>query len=101
MALMHTKSVPVANAEVNYEQGVATIRIIAPDAGDVDIAGDFTDWEPRKLDRVDAAFVAQVSLPPGIYHFSVRLNGGKWFAPIGVPIVADQLGGDVGVLVLN
>ena len=38
------------------------------------------------------------SLDPGVHHVSLRVNGGAWFAPPGVPAVPDDFGGTTGII---
>jgi hypothetical protein len=79
-----------------------TIRITAPNAQRVEIAADFTDWKAVSLRAVGPG-VWQLSLPiaPGTYAVSVRVNGGPWEAPPGVPPRHDEFGESAGVIVVN
>jgi hypothetical protein len=78
-----------------------TIRIVAPGAQRVELMADFTDWSPVSLDAV-AANTWQLSMrvPPGTYLVSVRVNGGEWNAPPGVPLRRDEFGTSAGVVVV-
>jgi hypothetical protein len=79
-----------------------TVRIIAPGADRVEIMADFTDWEPMPLEaRADGSWQGAVSVPPGTYLVSVRVNGGAWGAPPGVPARRDEFGTDAGVVVIK
>ena len=40
------------------------------------------------------------ALPPGMYRFNLRVDGGPWLAPGGLPVAADEFGGAVAVVVV-
>jgi hypothetical protein len=64
--------------------------------------GDFTDWEPRALNRLGRD-LWEITLPimPGIHQVNVRLDKGKWRPPPGMPSMRDGFNGDVGILVVD
>ena len=68
----------------------------------VSIAGDWNGWVPTPLSatRPDR-WKADLALPPGVYHFTLLVDGVAWSIPSGVPSVPDGLGGRVAVLVVN
>ncbi len=67
----------------------------------VELAGDFTDWEPRAMEREDArSWRIRVPLGPGIYRLNIRIDGGRWIVPAGVTSVEDEFGSQVGLLVI-
>jgi hypothetical protein len=37
----------------------------------------------------------------GIHHINMRIDGGTWIAPPGVPSIRDGFNGEVGVLVVK
>jgi hypothetical protein len=64
----------------------------------VEIAGDFSDWRPLVLDKsVVGTWAKKLVLPPGLYHFKLRIDGGKWTVPKGLPSTQDDFGGKVAV----
>jgi hypothetical protein len=64
----------------------------------LEIAGDFSDWNPVPLVRTsEGHWEARMSLPAGVYHVSIRIDGGEWMAPRGLPAVADDLGGTTAI----
>ena len=70
-------------------------------AASVDVMGDFTDWKPAPLDSVaPARWQYHLRLPPGVYHLMIRIAGGTWQAPPGLPILVDDLEQPVGLLVV-
>jgi len=78
------------------------IRVVARDAGVVEITGDLTDWSPLLLDRSeDGVWETTLPLQPGFYRVAIRIDGGAWTAPAGLPSVPDEFGGRVGALVVN
>ena len=95
----------IATAEVLTFQeggGVLMVRVFASDTMLVEIAGDFTPipWEPIKLQREGAFFVARVRLRSGKYRISVRVNQGDWRAPRNLARVRDDYGGEAGLVVI-
>lgn len=84
-------------------QGDRAVRFIvrAPDAGLVEIAGDFTDWQPITLGRgSDGIWTVVVRIPKGIHRIAVRVDGGPWTAPAGARRADDDYGGEVGIFVV-
>jgi hypothetical protein len=41
-----------------------------------------------------------VPVAPGWHQINVRVDGGPWMAPPGIPTTHDSFGGDVGLLVV-
>lgn len=82
--------------------GGRTIHLLAPSARSVDIAGDFSAWEPIPLVRA-AGGSWNVALPlrPGTYEVAIRLNAGPWLVPSGLVPLTDEFGGAVGLLVIR
>lgn len=86
----------------------------------IEIAGDFTNWEPVVLRRcvVESlktvrvardnesiapeafAWCGRFTMAPGAHHVMIRVDGGDWHPPIGVPVVSDSFDGSVGLLVV-
>ncbi len=78
------------------------IRVVARGADVVEITGDLTDWSPLLLDRSeDGVWETALVLRPGFYRVAVRIDGGAWTPPAGVPSVPDEFGGRVGALVVD
>jgi hypothetical protein len=50
--------------------------------------------------RDGGAFVHRLTLPTGTHRVAVRVNGGAWRAPRGLAAVADDFGGQAGVVVV-
>ena len=78
------------------------IVVRAPGADGVDIMGDFTDWQAIPLSRDTAGrWVAEVPLSPGVHRLNVRVAGGEWGVPPGIPVVRDDFNGVVGLLTVQ
>jgi hypothetical protein len=73
------------------------------EAGSVAVAGDFSGWEPRMLQR-DAAglWTLETVIEPGVYHYSFVVDGATWLVPDGATgIVDDGFGRKNATLVVN
>lgn len=77
-----------------------TVRVFASDTMQVEVAGDFSQWEPLPLVREGAFFVARTELPSGKFRIAVRVNGGEWRAPRNLARVRDDYGGEAGLVVV-
>jgi Carbohydrate-binding module 48 (Isoamylase N-terminal domain). len=78
------------------------VRVHAPHAMSVELAGDFTDWEPVALRRGDDdEWSAVIVIPKGTHRVNLRVDGGPWGVPPGIPALNDDFGGVVGVLVIE
>ncbi|MDH5235470.1 MAG: glycogen-binding domain-containing protein [Gemmatimonadota bacterium] len=78
------------------------IRVRAPAARTVEISGDFTGWSPVSFTaEADGWWVLAVPLAPGSYEMNVRLDGGAWLAPPGLPARRDEFGGVSAILTVH
>jgi len=94
---------PVSGFEaVRDSLGSVTLRVNAPRALLVEISGDFTSWEPVRLERASNGWWA-LTLPIGTgkYQMNLRLDGGAWLVPPGLLSMLDEFGGTVGLLVVD
>jgi len=80
--------------------GELSVRVFATDTMLVDIAGDFSEWQPIPLEREGPFWVARVMLPSGKYRVAVRVNLGAWRAPRNLARVRDDYGGESGLVVV-
>lgn len=79
-----------------------TIRVRAPNARSVEIMGDFTQWRPVALRRnADGSWLFDVRIEPGTHQVNIRVDGGPWMVPPGLPTITDEFGGSVGLLVVT
>lgn len=91
---------PVPNFEVMTRSPTRrSFRIRAPDAHQIEVMGDFSQWKPVPLKALDGGWW-EVTLPlgPGTYRMNLRVDGGPWLAPPGVLTIEDEFGGVVGLL---
>jgi hypothetical protein len=73
-----------------------------PHARRVEISGDFNAWKAIELHETHPdTWEATLTLTPGTYHLSVRVDGARWSAPPGVPTVQDEFNGTVGIVVVR
>jgi len=81
---------------------VREIRFYTSSARTVEIMGDFTDWKAVTLRNAGGGWWS-TSLPvrPGIHELNLRIDGGKWTPPPGIPRKTDEFGGSVGVLIVR
>ncbi len=68
----------------------------------VEIMGDFSDWSPLTLTR-RGRDLWELALPlsPGVHSVNVRVDGGPWAPPPGVPTMRDGYNGEVGLVVVS
>ena len=74
-------------------------RLRARGATSIELIGDFTGWRPLALERAaDGGWEITLELAPGVYRMNLRVDGGAWGVPPGLPAITDDFGGAVGVL---
>ncbi|HTR79121.1 MAG TPA: glycogen-binding domain-containing protein, partial [Gemmatimonadaceae bacterium] len=88
--------------DIRPDDGLERITIRVGSVEQVEVAGDFTDWEPVTLTR-HGRDMWDITLPiaPGVYTIDVRVDHGPWFAPPGLPTMRDGFGGQVGKLLIE
>jgi len=68
----------------------------------VDVMGDFSDWSPLTLVRRGRdLWELSIPLSPGMHRINVRVDGGPWMAPPGIPTVHGTYSGDVGLMIVG
>jgi Glycogen recognition site of AMP-activated protein kinase len=83
------------------DRGPAELRFAAPGASRVDLAGDWTGWQPVPMQRTpDGRWLLRVSLAPGVHRFNLVVDGERWIVPEGVASVDDGFGGKISLLVV-
>ena len=102
---------PLASLAAENQRGVTVERMdggqqrvtfVVPGANQVAIAGEWNDWTPVALERVDASrWRATLALTQGAHRFSLVVDGRRWLVPPGVPSLPDDMGGRVGLLVID
>ena len=86
---------------VPQEAGAVRLIVHAPLAARVEIAGDFSDWQPIPLALAAPGIWETVQrMTSGIHRIDVRLDGMEWIAPTGATRAADDYGRDVAIFVV-
>ena len=68
----------------------------------VEVMGDFSDWTPLPLMRRGRdQWELLVPMKIGVHQINMRIDGGQWIAPPGMPTMKDDFNGDVGVVVVK
>ena len=92
---------PTLAFEARQRGGSYELRVRAPGATRVEIAGDFTGWQPVALTSLgDGWWSTSRAIGRGTHEMAVRIDGGAWEPPPGLVVVRDEFGGSSGVLVV-
>jgi len=84
------------------DTGHQRVTFNVPGARNVAIAGEWTDWRPVALEHVDGVrWRADLALAQGAHRFSLVVDGHRWLVPAGVASMPDDMGGKVGLLVID
>lgn len=82
--------------------GYAMLLARVPGARRVEVKGDFTDWKPVELAAAGpGVWQARLRVAPGIHHVNLRVDGGPWIVPPGLPSLVDEFDGAVGILIVE
>ena len=93
-----TSSLTVESASPGHQE----ITFNVPGARSVAIAGEWNDWTPVALHPLDhGRWRADLALSQGAHRFSLVVNGRKWVVPPGVATLPDDMGGQVGLLIVD
>lgn len=74
------------------------LAITAPEAERVEVVGEFTDWAPLLLERVDDAWILELHLKPGVYEYSYLIDGRSQVPPEAEQTRDDGFGSQNGLL---
>ncbi len=86
----------------NPAPGRQQVTFRVPGARSVAIAGEWNDWTPVELERLeDGRWRADLALSQGTHRFSLVVDGSKWVVPPGVATLPDDMGGKVGLLIVD
>lgn len=81
------------------EGAEVVVRFTVPDARQVAIAGEWSDWQPVPLTPTGSdGWQIRLALAPGTYRFTLVVDGTRWLVPPGVVTVSDEMGGEQGLL---
>lgn len=79
--------------------GPVRLVVHALAATTVELAGDFTDWQPVALRRTaEGTWEAVLRIASGVHRVNVRIDGGEWTVPAGTTPSADDFGSEVGMV---
>lgn len=82
--------------------GRVRVTLLHRSAQRLEIAGDWNDWTPVRLTPDGPGrWSVEVALPPGVYEFSIVVDGTEWTVPDGVATVPDEFGGRVALLIVR
>lgn len=74
--------------------GMTRLTLRAPEAERVEVAGDFTNWQPIRATRAsNGVWYVDLRIPAGRYRYEFRVNGSEWRVPEGAAVVDDDFGG--------
>lgn len=72
------------------------------EATSVAIAGDWSGWTAFPLRReASGRWSIELQLEPGVYKYSLLVDGQLWTIPEGAPTLPDEFGGEVGLLIVR
>lgn len=78
---------------------IVTVRLRS--AKTVELMADFTEWEPVSMSQMpNGDWTVERVIAPGTHRVAIRADGGDWVAPPNLPRVADEFGGEVGLLIV-
>jgi hypothetical protein len=82
--------------------GTARLTIANLPAASVELMGDFTGWQTVVLSRSgEGRWTATLAIPSGIHRVNLRVDGGQWVVPPGLPSSTDEFGGAAGILIVE
>ena len=84
-----------ASVEPATQQVLTQFLLEAPEAQQVVLAGDFTDWQPvHTLTRTEpGVWSVVVPLAPGVHNYAFIVDGDRWVPDPNAPAVNDGFGG--------
>lgn len=82
--------------------GARVLRVHALGVRRVEMMGDLTGWKAHALAPAgNGWYTLAVPANSGSYQLVLRVDGGAWGPPPGVPTVHDEFGGTTGVIVIQ
>ena len=86
----------------SMSDGLTKITVRCSGVFSVELAGDFTDWAPVALTaRGGDRWETTVTILPGLHQVRIRLDGGEWQVPPGLPSTQRDFAGAAGVLLIE
>jgi hypothetical protein len=89
-----------ATLAVEVAPGGSVLVVRAPGATNVEVMGDFTDWQPVPLTRVGEQWRYTGRLASGRRRLNVRVDSGPWSVPASAALEQDEFGAVVGTIVV-
>jgi hypothetical protein len=84
---------------IDRATNLTALRLYVPKAQRVELTADFLEWWVVKLEPLGGGeWEIRLLVPAGSYRVNIRVDGGPWVVPPGLPAVQDELNGQVGVL---
>lgn len=81
--------------------GYVRLLLQTPPASSVEIAGDFTDWQPMSLAPArQGGWEIVLRIPAGVHQINVRIDGGPWRVPGGTTRLVGDYDDEVGSFVV-
>ena len=70
-------------------------------ASRLEVSSDALGWSPVEARKLGTdRWEAELELAAGVHRVALRIDGGPWTAPPGLPVATDDFGGQVGLLVI-
>jgi len=68
----------------------------------LEVRGDITEWEPVEMSRIGGGWwELVVAAEPGIHSIQLRIDGGPWVAPPGLPLSVAGMQGPAGTMLIQ
>lgn len=102
--LQPAAEVPAGEARADTSAAPVLVRLVVlePDAGTVQVAGDFNAWNPAETPLRPAeggAWTVTIALAPGRYEYMFVIDGDRWISdPFATERSADGFGSENAVL---
>lgn len=83
-------------------EGRTSVRVRCTGARRVELTGDFTEWTPVMLIALGGGWWgSELPIAPGLHQVQVRIDGGPWQVPPGLPTTEGDFVGRAGVLLME
>ncbi len=85
----------------NGSPGTQKITVRVGGVENVEVMGDFSDWDPIQMLRKGRdLWELTLAMPPGVHQLNIRIDGGPWLPPPSLPTMRDAFSGEVGLIVV-
>jgi 1,4-alpha-glucan branching enzyme len=95
---------PVVKTKAQASIPTTEFKLVAPDAKEVFLAGDFNDWNPTeyRLRRYkDGIYKKKLQLKPGRYQYLFRVDGEWWTDPEHPERTSNPFGSENSVITVS